>query len=194
MNIKLVTDDQFKIRAVKQSDACELLSIYSYYISESISTFETIIPSEKEMESRISSVLSSKLPWIVMYKQLAIPKIIGYAYAKQFHHRSAYSQSLEWSVYIDNLYLSQGAGKLAFREIKYQSIKLNKKGIVAVIGCLSDYQLNNIPYLKKSMLNKQSQKSLDFHKKYGFVKSGRLKNIGTKFGICLDTVYMQYFL
>lgn len=183
-----------KCRTVIKSDIKAILNIYSFYVNDSISTFEESLPSEKIMESRISSVLKDDLPWIVLYIQLKDPTIIGYAYAKQFHHRSAYNHSVEWSVYLDKSFIGQGVASIAFDEIKKHCIDVNKKTIVAIISCLTENQSYKKSCQKIALFSRQSQRSLLFHKKVGFMTSGRLKSIGTKFGLCLDTVYMQYCL
>ncbi|MGZ3938324.1 MAG: N-acetyltransferase family protein, partial [Flavisolibacter sp.] len=53
-----------EVRLAKKEDASQILQIYSPSILTSATSFETVVPSVADMQSRIQTCLE-KYPWIV---------------------------------------------------------------------------------------------------------------------------------
>ena len=69
-------------------------------------TFEEAEVGVDDMANRITKVISSKLPWLVLEQD---GKILGYAYASKWKERSAYRFSVESSIYLHQEVRGKGA-------------------------------------------------------------------------------------
>tara|TARA_R110001606_G_scaffold399306_1_gene584306 strand:- start:30068 stop:30352 length:285 start_codon:yes stop_codon:yes gene_type:complete len=93
------------IRAAKPEDADALASIYSYYISNTVVSFEEAALSGSEMALRVNKAIDFGLPWLVAESDA---EVVGYAYATRWHERSAYKHSVEVSAYVSSAMCSRG--------------------------------------------------------------------------------------
>jgi len=147
------------IRVAKPSDAASILEIYTPYILNTAITFETEIPSFEIMEHRIATY-QENWPWLV-YEADGV--IAGYAYATKHRERTAYQWCVESSVYVKDQFQKKGIAKALytalFKILKYQ-------------GCRNVYAGITLP----------NEKSVAFHKNFGFNKIAEYKNIGYKSG------------
>jgi L-amino acid N-acyltransferase YncA len=145
------------IRLAKPTDAASILDIYVPYIINSAITFETEIPTTENFEQRIITY-QRNWPWLV-YETDGV--IAGYAYATKHRERAAYQWCAESSVYVSNEYQQQGVGKalykVLFEILKYQ-------------GCRNVYAGITLP----------NDKSVAFHKGFGFTWLADYTNIGYK--------------
>ena len=92
------------IRAARQQDAGQVLSIYAPIVRQTHISFETEVPSEEEMTHRIDH---SHL-WLV-YEEAG--RVLGYSYAALFHPRAAYRWSVEVSIYLAAAARGRGVGR-----------------------------------------------------------------------------------
>ena len=160
------------IRGVEIRDAANITAIYNYYIRETIITFETEEIDIAEMENRIKKILEAGYPFIVHEEN---DKITGYAYVGKFRERSAYSESLETSIYLDINEKGRGIGRKLYKRL----IELSEEaGVHVLIGVVS------YPNLASQRL----------HESVGFEKAGVLKEVGKKFGKYIDVEFWSYIL
>ena len=160
------------IRGVEIRDAADIAAIYNYYIRETIITFETEEIDTAEMENRIKKILEAGYPFIVHEEN---NKITGYAYVGKFRERSAYSESLETSIYLDINEKGRGIGRKLYKRL----IELSQEaGVHVLIGVVS------YPNLASQRL----------HESVGFEKAGVLKEVGKKFGKFIDVEFWSYIL
>ena len=87
------------IRPVILHDAERLCTIYNFYITQTIITFEEHTVDAEEMTARILE-LTQTHPWLV-YEELGV--VIGFAYASPWKSRCAYRFSAESTVYLLSL-------------------------------------------------------------------------------------------
>jgi L-amino acid N-acyltransferase YncA len=148
-----------KIRLAKTDDASGLLEIYGPHIINSAITFETEIPSVSDFGQRIITY-QQNWPWLV-YEMDGI--IAGYAYATKHRDRAAYQWCVESSVYIHPDFQQKGIAKklymILFEILKHQ-------------GCRNVYAGITLP----------NDKSVAFHKSFGFSWIADYENIGFKLG------------
>ncbi|KAJ3315322.1 hypothetical protein HDV04_003715 [Boothiomyces sp. JEL0838] len=156
------------IRSARLEDAEQIVSIYNYYIKNTIITFEEELVKVEEMEDRISKI-QSEFPWIV-YEQDG--KILGYAYASTFRTRYAYRFTVESTVYLDHTASGKGIGSILYTDLIEKVKDLGKK---AVIGGVS------LP----------NEKSVKLHEKCGFVYVGTFPKVGYKFEKWIDVAFYQ---
>ena len=160
------------IRGVEIRDAADIAAIYNYYIRETIITFETEEIDTAEMENRIKKILEAGYPFIVHEEN---NKITGYAYVGKIRERSAYSEGLETSIYLDINEKGRGIGRKLYKRL----IELSQEvGVHVLIGVVS------YPNLASQRL----------HESVGFEKAGVIKEAGKKFGKYIDVEFWSYIL
>ena len=158
-----------KIRTAHPADAGKIADIYNHYVRHTTITFEEEQVSSEQMALRIEKVIRAGLPWLVAEAE---GKIQGFAYAGQWHERSAYRYTVEPSVYLAPAAAGKGLGKLLYRQLLED---LRHKGIKNVLGVIA---LPNDP-------------SVGLHESFGFEKVGEFSEVGFKFGKWISVGYWQ---
>ncbi len=156
------------IRKVTEIDVPTLLDIYTPYITDTTTTFETEIPSLEEFKKRVAD-FSKDYPYLVAEVG---GKIVGYAYAHAYYGRAAYAWTVEVAIYVEQGARQSGIGTALYDELEKQ---LADQGIVNILACLTY----------------PNQPSLQFHLKRGYEQIGHFKHVGYKFDQWLDTIWLQ---
>lgn len=158
----------FNIRPATTNDIKKIAEIYSYYVLNSIATFEEDPPSDAEMKLRLERIQKENLPFLVLEDE---GEIQGYAYAYKYRERSAYRLTVEISIYVRHGSNSRGYGSFLMKELMPQIKDSGIKTVIAVVA---------------------SPPSVSFHEKFNFRKVGVLEKVGLKFGGWIDTTLLQY--
>lgn len=158
------------LRNALASDIPAIARIYAHHVLHGAGTFEETPPDATEMAQRLDAVQSAGLPWIVAERD---GDILGYAYAKTYHPRSAWRLTLEDSIYVAPHAIRAGVGRLLLQDIIAQCEAKGFGSIVAVIGDSANHG------------------SIGLHAACGFDHVGVLRDVGLKFGRRLDVVLMQ---
>ena len=162
---------KLKVTHILECYLKEAHELYNYYIINSFANFEENEVSYKDFCKNFKNITKNKLPYIVA---LDDNKVIGIAYLNKFRDKSGYKFAFENTIYVNNEYIKEGIGSRLLEKLIYFSKKnKNIKKIVAVIGGID------------------CKGSLRIHKKFGFKKSGVLKNIGFKKNKWIDAILMQ---
>lgn len=103
-----------KIRKAEISDAEEILNIYSYYVKNTVVTFEYKVPDTEDFRNRMKKILLT-YPFIVAEYE---GRIVGYAYAGSFIGRKAYDWSAETTVYVEKDFCRCGIGKKLYEVLE----------------------------------------------------------------------------
>jgi L-amino acid N-acyltransferase YncA len=148
-----------EIRIATPSDAAQMLSIYTPYITNNAISFEVTVPSVAEFEQRITATLGY-YPWLACE---SAGRVVGYAYASQHRERQAYQWSVECSVYVDQDHRRKAIG-LALYTSLFACLRL--QGYANVLAGIT---LPNVA-------------SQTLHERLGFEPVGMYKNIGYKLG------------
>ena len=85
-----------RIRFAAETDASQILEIYTPVVVDTPISFEEAPPSPVEMAGRIRKTLD-RYPWLVCARD---GRVSGYAYATAFRERLAYQWSVEVSAYV----------------------------------------------------------------------------------------------
>ncbi|MDD2647778.1 MAG: GNAT family N-acetyltransferase [Eubacteriales bacterium] len=165
----------FAIRAATPYDAAALLEIYAPYVEKTAITFEYEVPSENEFRERIESTLR-RYPYLVAESG---GRIIGYAYAGEFHKRPAYGWAAETSIYVGRDCRRNGVGKALYERLEGA---LRLMGILSLCACIA-YCDREDEHL--------TQGSVHFHESLGYSMVGRFHKCGYKFSRWYDMVWME---
>ena len=158
------------IRPSQDYDIPAVTAIYSHHVLHGTGTFETAPPTEQDMASRRSDVLSKGLPYLVIETE---DGVLGFAYCNWFKPRPAYRFSAEDSVYLAPAAAGKGLGRLLLDELMAQAERAGVRKLIAVIG------------------DSTNLGSIGVHKACGFQHVGVLANCGWKFERWLDVVLME---
>lgn len=159
------------IRMAVLDDSSELLDIYAPYVLNTAVTFEYDVPSQKDFAGRIAETLE-KFPYLVAEIE---GKIVGYAYASDFHERAAYGWSAETAIYVRNGMSGQGIGRALYTRL--ESI-LSRQNITNVNACITY----------------PNPASIGFHEAMGYKTAAHFTNCGYKLGRWWDMIWMEKFI
>ena len=157
------------IRVATKDDAAGMLEIYAPFILDSGITQETELPSLEDFQQRIISNLEER-PWLVCEIN---SEIAGYAYAGKHRDRKGYQWCTEPSVYISEKYFGVGVANALYAALF---------DILKIQGYVNAYAVITLP----------NERSIAFHKKFGFEYLTTYKKIGYKLGQWHDVGWMQY--
>jgi L-amino acid N-acyltransferase YncA len=160
--------DALTIRAAREADAPELLSIYEPYVLGTAITFEMDVPSAAEFAGRIAKTLA-QYPYLVA---LGEGEILGYAYASAFKERAAYEWAVETSVYVRMGARGRGVGAALYRALEEVLSGMNVLNLNACITC-------------------PNPQSIGFHEKFGYKTVAHFTKCGYKLGAWHDIVWME---
>jgi L-amino acid N-acyltransferase YncA len=160
-----------KIRSACRGDLAAINDIYNYYVATSTCTYQ------EEPE-----IVRARAKWFAEH-DAAHPvivaeldgEVIAWASLSWFRSRCAYRYTVEDSVYVRHDLHGRGIGEALLRRLIGLARKLGHRTIIASIS------------------GEQSA-SIALHRKLGFLRAGRLRRVGFKFGRWLDVVYMQLTL
>jgi len=158
------TLDESLIRAATAADAPSIATIYNWYVAETVITFEEEPVPATEMAARIASCQG---PWLVLEDHGAL---LGYAYGKPYHARSAYRFSYESTIYLHHDAVGRGHG------LRLYGALLDALTAVPVHRVIGAIALPNAA-------------SVALHERLGFVKTGHLSEVGHKLGGWVDVGY-----
>lgn len=159
------------LRFATIKDAKQILEIYSPYVENTTISFETIVPSLEEMETRIKKVLPS-YPWLVFEEE---DLLLGYAYASKHRERAAYRWAVDVSIYVRQNNRGKGIGKTLYTAL-FPLIKSQ--------GFYNAYAGICLP----------NDASVGIHEFFGFEKVAHYHKVGNKFGQWYDVGWWELFL
>lgn len=163
---------QVKIRDASIDDMKAILNIVNYEILNSTSIYDYHPQTLAQRIEWYETQISQNMPVIVAELD---NKVIGYGSFGTFRYKEGYKYCVEHSVYVHSQKRNLGAGKLLMEQLILLAKSMNLHTMIAGIDA-------------------ENISSIDFHKKFGFVEAGRIKEAGYKFDRWLDVVFMQLML
>ena len=158
------------IRHARDADIGTIAGIYAHHVRTGTASFEEVPPSTEEMLRRFRAVQEAGLPFLVAE---AGGEVAGYAYAGNYHTRSAYRYALEDSVYIAPERQRLGLGRRLVGALIRLVTAQGYRQMLALIG------------------DSANTASIGLHRCLGFRHIGCQSAVGLKFGRWLDVVQMQ---
>ena len=168
-------ETNIKVRNAKLSDAPRILEIYTYYVENTVITFEYDVPSLEEFENRMIDIMK-KYPYLVIERD---GRIEGYAYAHPFVGRAAYDWASELTIYLDHNAKKCGLGRKLYEAL---AERLKAMGVLNLYACIG------YPKVEDEYLNKNSAQ---VHEHLGFRLCGTFENCGYKFNRWYDMIWME---
>ena len=166
-----MAEGEWTIRTARVEDAAELLSIYEYYVRNTVITFEYDVPGVEEFEGRIRTILK-KYPYLVAESGGSVG---GYAYASMFKARAAYDWAVETSIYVLRDLRGRGVGAALYRALEEA---LGRMHIINLNACIAY----------------PNPESVGFHEKFGYKLVGHFTKCGYKFDRWHDMIWMEKFI
>jgi phosphinothricin acetyltransferase len=162
--------DRPQVRASRDNDLPEILTIYAHHVCHGLASFEEEPPDPAEMTRRRQALLDRGLPYLVAEID---GQLCGYAYVGPYRHRPGYRYTVENSVYVAPGFERRGAGALLLAELIRLAAGQDYRRMVAVIG------------------DSANLASIRLHERQGFRRVGTLTSVGFKFGRWVDSVILE---
>jgi L-amino acid N-acyltransferase YncA len=125
-----------------------------------------------QQKAWFEQMFNDGMPVIVAERQ---GEVIGYGSYNIFRPKIGYKFSVEHSIYLDEKSRGMGVGGKLLGSLIQRARESGLHSMIAGIDAAN-------------------RGSIEFHKKYGFVEKGYLKEVGYKFDQWLDLVFMQLLL
>jgi L-amino acid N-acyltransferase YncA len=158
------------IRPATAADTEAMAALYAHHVLHGVATFEETPPSAGEMAARLQAVQALGLPWLAAEED---GRLLGYAYAGPYRHRSAYRYAAETSIYVAADALRRGVGRALLQQVIEDCEALGLRQLLGVIG------------------DSANAGSVGLHRSLGFEPIGTLPAVGYKHGRWVDVVFMQ---
>lgn len=156
------------IRLARPDDAAAVRDIYAPYVEQTAITFESDVPDEHDMRSRIEDI-SSYSTYLVCEHEGAVR---AYAYGARFRTRAAYQWSTEVTVYVEQSRHRRGLGRALYTSL-LECLRL--QGYVVAVGVIA------LP----------NASSVALHQAFGFRELGVSRAIGFKHGAWWDVGWYE---
>ena len=156
------------LRDATAADLPAINAIYNHYVPVSTCTYQTTPETD---ESRLAWFTGRKPQHPVIVAEID-GTVVAWGSLSAFHKREAYAGSVENSVYVSHTLQRRGIGRIIMEELIRRARASGIHTIVAVISA-------------------DQEGSIALHQRLGFVETGRLREVGRKFGRVLDVVHMQ---
>ena len=159
---------QVNIRVATPADAEAVLAIYKPFVTDTVVTFEELVPSVDEFRQRMASILDES-PYLVCEIDR---QIVGYAYASSYRSRASYRWNREVTVYINPGFHGKKIGKALYTALFEIIRKQNFSNLLGVI---------TLP----------NQSSVGLHEYMGFKAVGVFQKVGYKMNQWLNVGWWE---
>ena len=160
-----------QIRTARQSDLPELLEIYNHEVVSGTATLDLQPRTIEERQVWFDEHNTENHPLIVAEKD---GTVVGYATLSPYRTKEAYRSTVELSIYVHREYRRQGIASALMENI----LRMARE--------------DELTHTVVSVITSGNEASTKLHLKFGFVWSGRIPEVGFKFGsyISIDNYYL----
>ena len=160
------------IRPAQLSDVAHILPIVNHAILHTTAIYDYAPRTLTDMEQWFATKQQANFPVFVAIQN---DVVIGYASYDHFNVKEGYKYCVEHSVYVADGHSGKGIGKL-------------------LLATLIEHAKQQRLHTMIGLIDADNKNSIAFHEKFGFTKTGILKQVGYKFNRWLDVQYMQLIL
>jgi L-amino acid N-acyltransferase YncA len=162
---------EYSISPISNKDRESIMDIFNHYVESSFAAY----PENRLPYQALDMLLqmANGFPTGTIKDQSG--KILGFGMLRTHNPMPTFSRTAEVTYFIHPDYTGKGLGKKLLGFLEKGAVE---KGITNILANISSL----------------NPRSIDFHKKNGFVECGRFKNVGRKKGQLFDTVWMQKVL
>lgn len=161
------------LRPATPQDLPAINAIYNHYVLSSTATYQTVLETEEARLAWFADRDPEKHP--VMVAEWCDGTVAAWGSLSPFGKRGAFARTVENSLYVHPDFQRRGLGLMLLMD---QLERATAAGHHSMIAAISGDQ----------------EASLLLHQVCGFTESGRLRQVGWKFGQWLDLVYLQKIL
>jgi len=153
---------------ISNEDRKSIMDIFNHYVENSYAAYpETKLPYEA---FDMFLQMAQGYPTAKVKDKNGL--VVGFGLLRSHNPMPAFSKTAEITYFIHPDHTGKGIGTKLLRLLENEGMQ---KGITNILANISSLNL----------------RSIDFHKKNGFIECGRFKNVGMKKGQLFDTVWMQ---
>lgn len=163
---------EITIRPATLADLPPILEIVNYAILNTTAIYDYEGRTLNEQKAWFHEKQTSQFPIIVAKND---NEVLGFGTFGTFRIKVGYRFTVEHSVYVSDKATGKGIGKLILQKLIDLAKEQNYHSMIGVIDA-------------------SNSGSIEFHKKFGFVEAGVLKQAGYKFDKWLDVSLMQLIL
>lgn len=163
---------EIKIRLAILSDLPTILEIVNHAILNTTAIYDYEARTLEEQQLWFEEKHVSKFPVVVAESN---GEVLGFGTFGTFRTKIGYKFTIEHSVYVSEKAIGKAIGKLILQKLIDLAKEQNYHSMIGVIDA-------------------SNSGSIEFHKKFGFIETGILKEVGYKFDKWLDVSLMQLFL
>ena len=163
---------QGEVTDATEEDLPDILAIHNDAVLHGTAIWSTVPVDLANRRAVLADRRAKTYPFLVL-RQNGV--LLGYASFGDFRPHDGYFKTVEHSVYVHPDH--------------------HRRGVASrLIGPLIDGARRLGKHVMIGGIDATNSASLDFHKRHGFVETGRLPQVGFKFGRYLDLVFMQLTL
>ena len=159
----------FDVRAAREDDCEAMRALLNAEIRGGVNVWHETERTAPEMRDWLTQRLGVGMAVTVAEER---GRVIGYAGYGPFRPHSGYALSVEHSLYVDADRRGQGVGSSLLGDLVRRA---RAQGIHAMVGGVES----------------ENAASIALHIRHGFAETGRMPQVGRKFGRWLTLVFMQ---
>lgn len=156
------------IRIASPADAEAVLAIYKPFVSDTVVTFEELVPSVDEFRQRMVAI-QEESPFLVCEID---GRIVGYAYASAYRSRSSYRWNREVTVYI---------------QAEFHGLRIGTALYYALIEISRQQNFSNL----LAIITLPNPSSVGLHESLGFRAAAVFHRVGYKMNRWLDVGWWE---
>jgi L-amino acid N-acyltransferase YncA len=162
----------FSVGAAREEHLPGILTIYNHAVVDTTAIWNDALVDLENRRAWWRGRTEAGFPVLVA---VAGDEVLGYASFGPFRAFDGYRQTVEHSIYVAEDARRRGIASALLAALEAEA---RRAGMHVLLGGIAG----------------DNEASLALHRKHGFVETGRLPEVGQKFGRWLDLVFMQKFL
>ncbi len=160
------------VRDATDDDLPAIVAIFNYAVRDTTAVFSTL---ETDVAARAAWVAVRRAKGFPVLVAEADGRVAGFAAYDQFRSFPGYRHTVEHSVYVDPAVQRRGTGRALME------------------GLIADAKARGL-HVMVGGIDADNAASIALHEALGFRETGRLPEVGAKFGRWLSLVFMQLVL